>query len=172
MTGRSITRFACILAATLMSLAGSATRAVAAEGAPDWTMDFPAGTACSFHLGVEGWGNPNRVQRFPDPTWGWLLSAGKGSTLVFTNLDSLDPQKRLGLKANGSVIHISLNPDGSSTQTLTGHNVLILYPTDVPAGPSTTLYVGDVVFTSDASFNYTLQSVSGTSTDICAALSN
>jgi len=28
-----------------------------------------------------------------------------------------------------------------------GHNVLILFPSDVPAGPSTTLYVGRVVFT-------------------------
>jgi len=41
---------------------------------------------------------------------------------------------------------------------------------DVPAGPSTTLYVGRVVFTVDTSGVFTLQSVSGKSTDICAAL--
>ena len=55
--------------------------------------------------------------------------------------------------------------------TLTGHNVLILFPSDVPAGPSTTLYVGRVVFTADVNGIFTLVSTSGTSTDLCAALS-
>jgi hypothetical protein len=41
----------------------------------------------------------------------------------------------------------------------------------VPAGSSTTLYVGRVVFTADADSNFTLVSTSGTATDICAALS-
>jgi hypothetical protein len=48
--------------------------------------------------------------------------------------------------------------------------VLILFPTDVPAGPSTTLYVGRVVFTVVGDV-FTLRSTSGTATDICAALS-
>ncbi len=64
------------------------------------------------------------------------------------------------------------NPDGSYTETLTGHNVLILFPTDVPAGPSTTLYVGSVVFTVDLAAVFTVQRVSGKATDICAALSH
>jgi hypothetical protein len=55
--------------------------------------------------------------------------------------------------------------------TLTGHNVLFLFPTDVPAGPSTTLYVGRVVFHVDTEGVFTLQSTNGTATDICAALS-
>lgn len=63
------------------------------------------------------------------------------------------------------------NADGSQTVTLTGHNILILFPTDVPAGPSTTLYVGRVVFTVDANGVTTLKSTSGTATDICAAVS-
>ena len=56
------------------------------------------------------------------------------------------------------------------TTVMTGHNILILFPTDIPAGPSTTLYVGRVVFTVDANGVYTLGSTSGRSTDICAAL--
>jgi hypothetical protein len=49
--------------------------------------------------------------------------------------------------------------------------VLIMFPTDEPAGPSTTLYVGRVVFDADAAFNFTLRSTRGTATDLCAALS-
>ena len=62
------------------------------------------------------------------------------------------------------------NGDGTFTDVLTGHNILILFPTDIPAGPTTTLYVGRVVFTRDAFFNFTLKSVSGQATDICGAL--
>jgi hypothetical protein len=40
----------------------------------------------------------------------------------------------------------------------------------VPAGPSTTLYVGRVVYTVDADAVFTLQSTSGRETDICATL--
>ena len=64
-----------------------------------------------------------------------------------------------------------INADGSQTVTLSGHNVLFLFPTDVPAGPSTTLYVGRVVFTVDVNGVFTLVSTAGTATDICAALS-
>ena len=53
----------------------------------------------------------------------------------------------------------------------TGHNVLILFPTDVPAGPSTTLYVGRVVFTVDSDGVFAVTDTNGTSTDICVALS-
>ena len=57
------------------------------------------------------------------------------------------------------------------TYRVTGHNILILFPTDVPPGPSTTLYVGQVGFTVDANAVFTVTSVAGRSVDICAALS-
>jgi hypothetical protein len=97
-----------------------------------------------------------------------MLSAGNGSALVFTNMET---DATFSLKANGSVSHITVNSDNSQTWTVTGHNVLIFFPTDVPAGPSTTLYVGSVVFTVGGDGVYTLQKVSGKATDICAALS-
>jgi hypothetical protein len=56
--------------------------------------------------------------------------------------------------------------------TGTGHHVLILFPTDVPAGPSTTLYQGRIVYTVDPDEVFTLQEVSAQETDICAALSD
>ena len=52
----------------------------------------------------------------------------------------------------------------------TGHNVVIFFPTDIPAGPSTTLYVGRVVYTVDAAGVFTLLSTSGRTTDLCVLL--
>ena len=64
------------------------------------------------------------------------------------------------------------NPDGTSTYTTMGHLVLILFPNDVPAGPSTTLYVGRVVFDVDNITGvFTLRDARGRATDLCAALS-
>jgi len=77
----------------------------------------------------------------------------------------------LSLRPNGSVEHVAFRPDGSQEWAVTGHNVLILFPTDVPAGPSTTLYVGRVVFSVDTSGVFTVMSTRGKSSDICAALS-
>jgi len=96
-----------------------------------------------------------------------LLTAGKGNTLAFTNLST---GETLWLRPNGAVEHVTFGADGLQTWAITGHNVLILFPSDVPAGPSTTQYVGRVVFTVDASGVYRLQSASGTSTDLCALL--
>jgi len=97
-----------------------------------------------------------------------MLSAGRGFQLTLTNLAT---NATLALPANGAVTNTLVNADGSQRVTLTGHNVLILFPSDVPAGPSTTLYVGRVVFTVDVNGIFTLVSTSGTSTDLCAALS-
>ena len=171
MTGMLRTRLACMVAVTLIALVGAAAPSLA-QSPPDATITLPAGLACAgFDLQVDIWANPHQVFReFSDKNGNVvrMLTAGKGNKLAFTNLTT---EETLWLRPNGSVAHVTLNADGSQTQALTGHNVLILFPTDVPAGPSTTQYVGRVVFTVDTSAVFTLQSVSGTSTDICAALS-
>jgi hypothetical protein len=173
MTTTLSARFACAGAVAFFILAGSAARPIAATAPPppDAAFDLPAGVACAgFDLRVEIWGSPHQVYReFFDKNGNLVrtLTAGKGNTLAFTNLLT---GKQLWLQPNGSVTHVVLNLDGSQTVTITGHNVLILFPTDVPAGPSTTLYVGRIVFTVDPTGVFTLQRVSGTSTDICAAL--
>ncbi|PYO54079.1 MAG: hypothetical protein DMD83_23040 [Candidatus Rokuibacteriota bacterium] len=96
------------------------------------------------------------------------LTTGTGSALTFTNLDT---NATLSLRSNGAVTNVTNNPDGSQTVVTMGHNILILFPTDVPAGPTTTLYVGRLVFTIDSSGTFTLQQHSGKAIDICAALS-
>jgi hypothetical protein len=54
-----------------------------------------------------------------------------------------------------------------------GHLILLLFPSDVPAGPSTTLYVGRVVFTFDFETGFTVvKGNTGRATDLCAALAS
>jgi hypothetical protein len=132
------------------------------------TIDLPAGTACEFPLSIEVSGGNLVVKEFVDKNGNIVrtLTAGKGFTLVFTNLDT---GVTFSLESNGSVICTTVNPDGSKTVASTGHTVLILFPTDVPAGPSTTLYVGRIVYT-DSNGVFTLLEDDGQSTDICATL--
>jgi len=145
--------------------------AAAAAAPPDAVIDLPAGTACpDFSLRIEIRGGNKVVKEFKDENGNVVrtLTAGKGSALSFMNLSS---RATFSLRANGAVAHTRFNPDGTSTVSITGHNVLILFPTDIPAGPSTTLHVGRVVYTVDTNGVFTVQKVSGKRTDICAILS-
>ncbi len=131
---------------------------------------LPPGQACSFALGIDvGGGQHGLVRDFVDRegTVVRSISAGTGSDLTFTNLAN---GRVVRTAANGAVTRTVFNADGTSTVTLTGHNVLILFPTDVPAGPSTTLYVGRVTYTVDAQGVYTLRATSGRARDLCAEL--
>lgn len=153
--------------ALMVGFALSATTAAAAT----FHAEFAPGDACTFGLAVDGTGGDQRgghtfVDASGNPVR--VIDAGRGSQLTFTNLSS---NATFSLRASGAVTNTVNHPDGSSTVTTTGNNVLILFPTDIPAGPSTTLYTGRVVFTVSAQGVFTLVSTSGTATNICAALS-
>jgi len=137
---------------------------------PDFTVVLAAGTACTFDLQIEGSGGNRQFREFTDENGNVVrsLDAGTGSELRFTNLSPNG--KTLSTMSNGAVSRKTFNLDGSFTETDTGHNILILFPTDSPAGPSTTLIVGRLVFTVDVFGIFTVQTVSGRVTDICAAL--
>lgn len=158
---------------TLVLLVGSAAPAFAQEDECEPWGTLPAGLACAdFDLQIDSCGDGQRVERkFTDNEGNLVrtLSAGTGSPYIFTNVVT---GKDLSTASNGSVFHTTKNSDGSEITVATGHNVIILFPTDVPAGPSTTLYVGQIVHTVDASGVWTLVKTSGTSLDICAALSD
>ena len=162
-TATAATRAAIVALMVLVAEIGSPSLAAADQ------VVFPAGTACEFELRVDIGESGQVTKEFRDKNDNLvgLLSAGRGATLVFTNDDT---GATLSLKANGSVTRTTFNPDGSSTLRLMGHNVLILFPTDEPAGPSTTLVVGRAVIAVDANENFTVQQISGATTDICAAL--
>ena len=141
-----------------------------ADAAPDATLTFDPGQACTFGLQIDITGAPqvNKTLTGPDGRVR-VLAAGKGSDLVFTNLAT---GKTLALKGNGSVTWTKFEASGAARLTLTGHNVLIYFPTDIPAGPSTTLVVGrEDIALDPATFGFTRLSRTGNTTDLCAALS-
>jgi len=161
---------ACIMAVLLSYGSLAIAASTAPSSPPDSVLDYPGGLACSFALSIEIWDGKQHNNVFKDKN-GFVrsITAGTGSALRFTNPAN---GKTLFTKSDGAVNHITTYTlDGSFTETNTGHTVLILFPTDTPPGPSTTLYVGKVVFTSDADFNFNLISESENKTDICAALS-
>lgn len=138
----------------------------------DDVVEFPAGIACQdFALRIDVVGNSTVFKEFTDKEGNVvrLLFAGQGPALGFTNLSS---GASFLVKAKGLVDRITLNPDGSTTLAATGHFVVIFFPTDVPAGPSSTLVMGGrVVFTTTAEGVSTLQHQSGKTLDVCAVLS-
>jgi hypothetical protein len=155
----------CAAAALGIVVAGL-TAALPSAAAPAEPIVLDPGIACAFGLQIDGFAGDREIR---GPTDRHVIMAGKGFNLTFTNLST---GKSLTLDSNGSVQIKKDNGDGTQTVTNLGHNVIILFPTDVPAGPSTTLYVGSVVYTVDrASGVFTVKTHSGTTTDICAALS-
>ena len=137
----------------------------------DLVIELPPGLACDFALRIEITGEGTQVYKeFMDKDGNLIrtLAAGKGWDFLFINLST---DATFPLKGNGSVAHTSYNPDGTYTYTATGHNVIIFFPTDVPAGPSTKQYIGRMVFTVDSAGVSTVQELSGKQIDICEALS-
>lgn len=158
-------------AATVVVSLFAAVPTTAAADDPDFTYDLPMGVGCpSFDLRIEGFIDDARVFRtFYDKSGNpvrWF-AGGKGNLLRFTNLNT---GASFSIRTGGSVERSVLNSDGSLTYTVTGHNVVSLFPTDVPAGPSTKLYLGRVVFNVDAEFTFTMLSSAGKEVDLCAAL--
>ena len=98
------------------------------------------------------------------------VSAGTGFDLVFTNVSNGD---ELRLPSRFSSTTTITHSGRSKTVVLGGWNVLFLFPTDVPAGPSTTLHAGLVVYEDDGSGNFTVDQhlTRSRTTDICAAVS-
>jgi len=135
-------------------------------------LDLDPGVACTFGLGIDVGAQVGRsVWREWDDADGnpmKTLAAGTGGSLTFTNVAS---GATFSTPSNGSVISTRYLSDGSQVVTMTGHTILIMFPTDVPAGPSTTLYIGRVVFTVDPALVATIVSTAGRRVDICAALS-
>ncbi|MCU0505485.1 MAG: hypothetical protein MUE82_06875 [Chloroflexi bacterium] len=133
--------------------------------------EFPAGVACDFALAIDfdGAGPGAAWHEWYDADGNLIrtLGAGTGWALTFTNEDS---GASLSTPWNGSVMDTRYAADGTQTISMKGHMIVIMFPTDVPAGPSTTLYVGRVVLTVSPAGVSTIISTAGRAIDICAAL--
>ena len=143
------------IATALAALGGPVATAAAEKpviepGPDDTFLEFDAGVACTFRLRLDI-ADAQGTKTFTDRNGNVRrIQAGKGATLTFTNLDDLN-QAPLTLRANGSTQHTRFLADGTREVTATGHNVIILFPTDRPKGPSTIQYVGQVRYTADQS---------------------
>lgn len=150
-------------------LAFTALIGFAGSAIADYSEVFPAGIACpDFALQVVGTGTAKGFSGDGSVGRG-LLSAGTGISYTFTNLTT---NASWFPSAVGATKKMQPHQDGTTTYTVTGGNAIILYPTDVPAGPSTTWHAGRVVYTVDALGNWTVNRSSGAKIDVCAELSS
>jgi hypothetical protein len=161
-----------VLAVGLAAVALTATQPAFAQD----EFILPAGEGCEFSLGIKATGGNLVMREFTDAAGNVVrtISAGKGVDLTYTNYGS-DPANPVAgesvtVRTAGSVTKNVFNPDGTLTATGTGHNGLILFPSDVPAGPTTTHYIGRIVYTVDPAGVFTLVSTTGQERDICAEL--
>jgi len=169
---RELRTAASLVAIGVMTVGFLTVPAAAAPPTPGPVIDdvFPAGIACSdFGLRVTGDGGKRQLHTFVDEDGNpvTFLETGTGSALTFTNQTT---GESISFTSNGSVTRLTFNPDDTLTAEVTGHSVTILLSTDVPAGPSTTLVVGRIVFTVDQDGVFTVHQVSGDQTDICTLL--
>lgn len=153
-----------LVALGLTALAAPAQANPPVPTPPTGPATFDAGQACAFPLTYSGTGGFTTTHTTRHGT----ITAGRGQSLPLTNATT---GKATTLPASGVVDITTTRPDGSTQVVALGAHVIILFPTDVPAGPSTTLYKGRVVYTIDANGVWTILSSSGPTRDMCAALS-
>jgi hypothetical protein len=161
---------ASLLAALSLTVAQPSFAAPPAEE-PAFTVELiPAGLGCAFPLRLDSSAGEVRTITFKTENGqpGRIISVKTGVVLTYTNLDT---GESVSIKTSGSVT--SAVRDGvTETRTATGHNGLILFPEDVPAGPTTTQYNGRIVYTFNTETGFVeVIETSGKATDICAELS-
>jgi hypothetical protein len=153
--------------ATAILLGGAASTASAAEH--DFTFD--AGVACDFPLALDGGAPPPVRKTFTDPNGNPIvvLSAGKSGAVTYTNLDTTES---LTFPSRGTALRDTTQSDGTHLLEFSGNVGLLLFPSDVPAGPSTTQINGRLVLSFDPATGFTVVlKQEGNQIDVCAALS-
>jgi hypothetical protein len=129
---------------------------------------FPAGLACSFAVASQTLTNNEFTTTFPADGNGDIVQLVTGYVVQrFTNPAT---GKSLSATVSGPGT-IVFHPDGSVTASAEGPSVLILFPGDVPSGPSFVINYGQVVVTITSSGQFIVQKQTGAQFDVCAALS-
>jgi len=153
--------------ATAILLCGAASTASAAA------IELPAGVACDFSLGLDGGAFPPERKTFTDPNGNPIvvLSAGKSGAVTYTNLDT-NPNETLTFPSRGTALRITTRSDGTQLWEFSGNVGILLFPTDIPAGPSTTQINGRLVLSVNPVTGFTrVLKQEGRQIDVCAALS-
>jgi len=158
------TRWIAPLAATAAVLL-AASPASAYHTDPD--IVIPAADSCGdFDLGLAATDGNIRVIELSN---GNVYQVGTGRILTWSNEEN---GKTYTVKTSGSVARYVLNPDGTYTLNLTGHNGFVYFSTDA-GGPGAYQYTGRVVLQVDSPLTNNVSSVdatAGKAVDICARL--
>jgi hypothetical protein len=134
-------------------------------------VPYPAGVACPFPVSFDlvGGGEGQLFTFFDhngDPIR--LMNHARPSTWVFTNLDT-GASYTLALPAG--LTRIRPSADGTTTVELSGGIIGFNAPTDTPPGPFALAITGRIIFVVAPDGTGTLAKVSGTTVDLCAAVS-
>ena len=166
-------RTALASAAAAALVLGTAGPASAAE--PKHDLELPEGIACEdFAVGLDFIGGKRKTREFTDANGDvvGMLVTGRAEAVVVTNLET---RESFTAPSRGVRTRVTVTGEGTSEVVFTGNLLLFLFPTDDPAGPSTTLIQGRTVLTvapdpfPDSDL-ITVQSIRGRTTDVCAAL--
>jgi hypothetical protein len=152
----------------------SAAAIVAAQPASaqeqQFDIELPAGVGCEFPLGINNPEGPDARRVFTDRNGNQVsLFAGRSGAVSYTNILT---GETVSFNARGTRLRLTTDPTtGVQTFEFSGQVGLVLFPTDVPEGPSTTQISGQLVLTVDAEGVTEVQEQRGRQIDICAALS-
>ena len=160
----------------------AAAACLIATSAPASAQVFPDGEACiGFDVGLD-FGQTNRTSRtFEDKDGNTVvLTTGRAESVVVTNDRTKEsvtaPARGVRTRATTDDNGTADPADDITTFEVTGNLLLVLFSTDIGGAglppSSTTLIAGRTVFTVDAQGIYIVQSVSGSTTDICEVLAS
>jgi hypothetical protein len=165
------TRIASITAATALACL------VASSPASAVVLDLPAGEACpDFDVRLDiGEDSKRNTRTFQDRDGNSVVVVtGAAESVVVSRLEGSDAVESVTVPARGARTRTTTATDGTSTVEFTGHLLLVLFSSDLGGSgltpSSTTLISGRTVFTVDENGVFTVQSVTGRTADICAAL--
>jgi hypothetical protein len=129
---------------------------------------LPAGIGCDFELALDNIEGPPLRREFTDRNGNKVrVFAGKSGAVIYTNTET---GESVSFQSRGTRLRETTDATGTLLLEYSGHVGLVLFPTDEPAGPSTTQISGRLVLTVESSGVTTVQKVQGQQIDICARL--
>jgi hypothetical protein len=163
---------ATLLAALIPLVFAAPAAATAPDHEPFLNMEavLPAGLGCAgFDLGISFETQKQTQTTFFDREGNPIRQLVTGQLVIRLTNETTGASLTTQL---GGAFHIYFNADGTLTFVGTGNSLLVLFPTDIPAGPTATLYAGRIVFDVDPTTGvFTLRDTEGNALDVCAALS-
>ena len=149
------------------SLAAAGGKPIRTPLEPD-SDTYPAGLACDFAVTTEDVISNEYDTTFPPDANGDVMTLVTGR--LISRVTNVETTESITLNASGPGPIVS-HSDGSVTATVHGPSFLILFPGDMPSGPSFVVNYGRYVVDITPDGQFIVQSQTGRQFDVCAALS-